>query len=237
MCVTGGLLKHDHSKWLRQCEQTFEETKAPGGLSHLAFYKKLAHEAGTGSTSPMAILTGDLSRSNVSLSAGNQSSDEESSTSSETVPKECENPADPDGSACSGRKSATKPKPEKIIMPTSAQFPGHENGSKQVTDSLLSFEVEDDEEDLSNREVLHSSTDPGLSLEEFIQYMNSKGRKGLYEEYNIIKSKPLDGTFECSRGRENQLKNRYTDVLCYDHSRVRLPPPQDTDETDYINAN
>lgn len=231
-------MKHDHSTWLRQCEETFEETKEPGGLSYLAFYKKLALEAGAGNTSPIAILTGDLSRSNVSLNAGNQSSDEESSTSSETVPKECKNAADADGSVCSGRKSATKPKPEKIIMPTSAQFPSHENGSKQVTRNLLSFEVDEEEEDLSNKEVLHSSSDPGLSLEEFIQYMNSKGRKGLYEEYNLIKSKPLDGTFESSRVRENQLKNRYTDVLCYDHSRVRLPPsPSDSEETDYINAN
>lgn len=235
--TAGGLLKHDHSKWLRQCEQTFEEVQGPGGLSHLAFYKKLALEAESGITSPIAMLTGDLSRSNVSLSAGNQSSDEESSTSSsETVPKECTNAADADSSVSSGRKSATKPKPEKIIMPTAAQLSSHENGSKQVTDDLLSFGV-DDEEDVTNREVLHSSSDPGLSLEEFIQYMNSKGRKGLYEEYNLIKSKPVDGTFECSRMRENQNKNRYTDVLCYDHSRVRLPIQQESEETDYINAN
>ena len=241
--LAGGLLKHDHSKWLRQCEQTFRETATTGGLSHLAFCKKLALESQSGMTSsPVAILTGDLSRSSISLSAGHQSSDEESSTSSETLPKECTNVAEAvDASSCSGKKSAPKPKPEKIIMPTPAQLADQQpNGSKQVTRDLLSFEVEEEEEeDLSARDVLHSSSDPGLSLEEFIQYMNAKGRKGLYEEYNMIKSKQLEGTFECARQRENQLKNRYTDVLCFDHSRVRLPSSSgdEAEQTDYINAN
>lgn len=231
-------MKHDHSKWLRQCEQTFRETKEESEGSQLEFYKKLTLEAGMGSSSPIAILTGKLSGSSVSLSADQQSSDDESSASSENVAKESVNSADAEGSAAAGRKPAVKPKPEKIIMPTSAQFPSHENGSKQ-TPVGPQFDVGGDEEDdpISDREVLHSSTDPGLSLEEFIQYMNTKGRKGLYEEYNMIKSKPADGTFEYSRLRENQLKNRYTDVLCYDHSRVRLPPDPDTEETDYINAN
>jgi tyrosine-protein phosphatase non-receptor type 9 len=225
---------------LKQCEQIFEETKDPGGLSHLAFYKKLALEAGTGSTtSPIAILTGDLSHSNVSLSVGNQSSDDESSTSSENVPKDSKTIVVV-GSATSGRKS-TKPKPEKIIMPTSIPVTSSENGSKQVTQMDVPPLPADDEDDVSHPEFLHSSADPGLSLEEFIQYMNAKGRKGLFEEYNQIKSKPVEGTFECSRQRENQLKNRYTDVLCFDHSRVRLPHQdmiaEEEDETDYINAN
>ena len=227
-------MKHDHSKWLRHCEQTFAETSASGGLSHLAFSKKLALESGVGSPTPITVLTGDLSRSSISLNAGHQSSDDESSTSSETVAKDCTNPPD---AACVVKRATVKPKPEKIIMPAPACFPGHENGSKPVSRELLSLDPRDEEEE-SEKGLLHSSSDPGLSLEEFIQYMNSKGRKGLYEEYNMIKSKPLEGAFEFARLRENQLKNRYTDVLCYDHSRVCLPlERQDSDETDYINAN
>ena len=35
----------------------------------------------------------------------------------------------------------------------------------------------------------------------------------------------------------NLLKNRYTDVLCYDHSRVVLSKEEDKDHTTYINGN
>ena len=37
----------------------------------------------------------------------------------------------------------------------------------------------------------------------------------------------------CFRAAENLPNNRYTDVLCFDHSRVRLT----TTANDYINAN
>lgn len=35
----------------------------------------------------------------------------------------------------------------------------------------------------------------------------------------------------------NLAKNRYTDVLCYDHSRVPLSLRDDDPASDYINAN
>jgi len=37
--------------------------------------------------------------------------------------------------------------------------------------------------------------------------------------------------------RNNLTKNRYTDVLCYDHSRVILSLEDDDPTSDYINAN
>jgi len=40
-----------------------------------------------------------------------------------------------------------------------------------------------------------------------------------------------------SRLRSNQSKNRYTDVLCYDHSRVCLSQIDGDATSDYINAN
>ena len=33
------------------------------------------------------------------------------------------------------------------------------------------------------------------------------------------------------------LQNRYTDVLCYDHTRVILSTDEVPESTDYINAN
>ena len=63
-----------------------------------------------------------------------------------------------------------------------------------------------------------------MSLREFIEHVRLKGRRGLYEEYAEIKSRPPSGTFHHARTLQNQVKNRYTDVLCYDHSRVLLDP-------------
>lgn len=37
--------------------------------------------------------------------------------------------------------------------------------------------------------------------------------------------------------KANQPKNRYTDVLCYDHSRVELSIIDNDPNSDYINAN
>jgi len=37
--------------------------------------------------------------------------------------------------------------------------------------------------------------------------------------------------------RANLTKNRYTDVLCYDHSRVVLAHEDGDEPSDYINAN
>lgn len=41
----------------------------------------------------------------------------------------------------------------------------------------------------------------------------------------------------CCRARPNLLKNRYTDVLCYDHTRVMLAESDKDPMSDYIHAN
>ena len=47
----------------------------------------------------------------------------------------------------------------------------------------------------------------------------------------------ISGTFNHARSFENSVKNRYSDVLCYDHSRVILNPENNESKSDYINAN
>ncbi|CAM1299267.1 Uncharacterised protein PB.3394, partial [Pycnogonum litorale] len=86
-------------------------------------------------------------------------------------------------------------------------------------------------------ESLHTDDCNGTTLQDFIVHVRTKGRKGLVAEYSEIKAKAPDGTFEASRIKSNATKNRYTDVLCYDHSRVQLCPINSDPNSDYVNAN
>lgn len=52
-----------------------------------------------------------------------------------------------------------------------------------------------------------------------------------------IRSRPPDGTFNVAKTKNNLPKNRYTDVLCYDHSRVILSEIDGDPDSDYIHAN
>ncbi|XP_076053155.1 protein tyrosine phosphatase Meg2 isoform X3 [Oratosquilla oratoria] len=89
----------------------------------------------------------------------------------------------------------------------------------------------------SDDDSLHYDDGGGFSLEEFVLHLRHKGRQGLYQDYSQIKTRPAEGTFDNSRQRCNQIKNRYTDVLCFDHSRVVLCTEDEDPQTDYINAN
>ncbi|XP_011175125.1 tyrosine-protein phosphatase non-receptor type 9 [Solenopsis invicta] len=90
----------------------------------------------------------------------------------------------------------------------------------------------------SDDDSLHG--DPGLqavTMEQFIADIHSRGRDGLIAEYAEIRQRPPDGSFNNAKLRSNQSKNRYTDVLCYDHSRVCLSQIDGDATSDYINAN
>jgi tyrosine-protein phosphatase non-receptor type 9 len=76
------------------------------------------------------------------------------------------------------------------------------------------------------------------NIEQIVDMVKKMGRKGLIKEYAEIRARQPDGTFDHAKLRSNLTKNRYTDVLCYDHSRVVLSNNDEDDPTnDYINAN
>ncbi|KAF8781645.1 Tyrosine-protein phosphatase non-receptor type 9 like protein [Argiope bruennichi] len=117
------------------------------------------------------------------------------------------------------------------LTPESAvtDFTEDEENEKPLSSSTVSLSIWEDS--------VHTENSGGMTLEKFIEYLRMKGRKGLYQEYAEIKNTPPDGTFETSKLKVNQCKNRYTDVLCYDHSRVKLPIIDHDPYSDYINAN
>ena len=84
--------------------------------------------------------------------------------------------------------------------------------------------------------------DDGKAIQQIVEMVKQLGKKGLMKEYAEIRARQPDGTFDHAKLRSNLTKNRYTDVLCYDHSRVVLSHDaengDDEDPTgDYINAN
>ena len=57
------------------------------------------------------------------------------------------------------------------------------------------------------------------------------------EECIVFYSFKLKLIFFTSRLKSNQSKNRYSDVLCYDHSRVKISCIDADPSSDYLNAN
>ncbi|KAM7009720.1 LOW QUALITY PROTEIN: tyrosine-protein phosphatase non-receptor type 9 [Tautogolabrus adspersus] len=95
-----------------------------------------------------------------------------------------------------------------------------------------------DEEDHCIEVSVHMPEQGGMTVRELVEHVKRKKKKGIYQEYEEIRKEPPAGTFDYSKKLSNQIKNRYSDVLCLDHSRVRLCQlSDDEDETsDYINA-
>lgn len=95
-----------------------------------------------------------------------------------------------------------------------------------------------DDEDHCMEVSVHMPEEGGMTVHDLVEHVKRKKKKGIYQEYEEIRKEPPAGTFDYSKKLANQLKNRYSDVLCLDHSRVRLCQLCDEeDETsDYINA-
>uniref|UniRef100_H0VKH5 Tyrosine-protein phosphatase non-receptor type 9 n=1 Tax=Cavia porcellus TaxID=10141 RepID=H0VKH5_CAVPO len=75
-----------------------------------------------------------------------------------------------------------------------------------------------------------------MTIHELVDYVNSRQKQGIYEEYeDICRQNPV-GTFHCSMSPENLEKNRYRDVPCLDQTRVKLTKRSGHTQTDYINA-
>ncbi|KAM6059379.1 tyrosine-protein phosphatase non-receptor type 9-like isoform 2-T2 [Theristicus caerulescens] len=84
---------------------------------------------------------------------------------------------------------------------------------------------------------VHVPGPKSVTLQELLDHVSHKQKRGIYEEYEDIRRRSPAGTFVCSLAPYNQEKNRYGDVPCLDQTRVKLARPYSRPElTDYINA-
>ncbi|XP_020715139.1 tyrosine-protein phosphatase non-receptor type 9 isoform X2 [Ceratitis capitata] len=111
---------------------------------------------------------------------------------------------------------------------------GSSNGSSGLSDLWSENPPSSASSGFSDDDSLAGQEGYPKTIEQIVQMVKELGRKGLVKEYAEIRNRAPEGTFVYARMRNNLTKNRYTDVLCYDHSRVVLSRD---DGEDYINAN
>lgn len=77
---------------------------------------------------------------------------------------------------------------------------------------------------------------PVGQLREYVEELRANDGEGYSREYESIEpGQPF--TWEASNADVNKTKNRYANVVAYDHSRVILQPFEEMPGSDYINAN
>ncbi|GAA56237.1 receptor-type tyrosine-protein phosphatase delta [Clonorchis sinensis] len=74
-------------------------------------------------------------------------------------------------------------------------------------------------------------------LPEHVAMLKMNSGLEMSEEYESIESGTEGLTWKYANMEENRPKNRYANVVAYDHSRVLLPTIADIPGSDYINAN
>lgn len=76
-----------------------------------------------------------------------------------------------------------------------------------------------------------------LTVMEFIEHMMKQQRRGINLQFFNLKTNTASGSFQSTRLPENVKKNRYTDVLCLEETRVKLSNLDGQTTSNYIHAN
>uniref|UniRef100_A0A8C7Z7W6 protein-tyrosine-phosphatase n=1 Tax=Oryzias sinensis TaxID=183150 RepID=A0A8C7Z7W6_9TELE len=77
-------------------------------------------------------------------------------------------------------------------------------------------------------------------LKDFVEHVaDLHSSQGFQREFEEVQECTVDMemTVDSANHPDNKVKNRYSNILAYDHSRVRLQAHKDGKTTDYINAN
>uniref|UniRef100_A0A8C5I0A3 protein-tyrosine-phosphatase n=1 Tax=Gouania willdenowi TaxID=441366 RepID=A0A8C5I0A3_GOUWI len=80
---------------------------------------------------------------------------------------------------------------------------------------------------------------PAIRVADLLQHINlmkTSDSYGFKEEYESF-FEGQSATWDVAKKEQNRTKNRYGNIIAYDHSRVILQPIEDDPSSDYINAN
>ncbi|XP_068607083.1 tyrosine-protein phosphatase non-receptor type 9 [Brachionichthys hirsutus] len=135
-----------------------------------------------------------------------------------------------------GGEEGVPPLPQKSLSRPCHQQPSSQ--SPALSSTWGPDDDDDDDDDHYMETSIHMPEQGGMTVHELVEHVKKRRRRGIYQEYEEIRKEPPAGTFDYSKKLSNQLKNRYSDVLCLDHSRVRLCQLSDDEDetTDYMNA-
>ncbi|XP_031573109.1 receptor-type tyrosine-protein phosphatase delta-like [Actinia tenebrosa] len=92
---------------------------------------------------------------------------------------------------------------------------------------------------LDNLDDINRRRQP-IPVEDFpnhVRRMHIDGDIGFSEEYELVQPNDEEFTWHHSLHSANKYKNRYANIVAYDHSRVILTPIEGVAGSDYINAN
>uniref|UniRef100_A0AAX7TSD0 protein-tyrosine-phosphatase n=1 Tax=Astatotilapia calliptera TaxID=8154 RepID=A0AAX7TSD0_ASTCA len=142
---------------------------------------------------------------------------------------------------CVGRKLAKK---RKETLSSRQEMTLMVNNSQHTTmvDTHVSLVQSHYKQRDSEREALPYQTGqlhPAIRVADLLQHITQMkcaegyGFKEEYESFFEGQSAPWDS----AKKDENRMKNRYGNIIAYDHSRVRLQPQDGGGGSDYINAN
>lgn len=79
-----------------------------------------------------------------------------------------------------------------------------------------------------------------INLDEFhakVEKMKKDSNLLFCEEFQLLRASSPSKSHLAAELQANRTKNRYTNILAFDHSRVKLLPLDDEEGSDYINAN
>ncbi|EQB78109.1 protein tyrosine phosphatase, non-receptor type 9-like protein [Camelus ferus] len=112
------------------------------------------------------------------------------------------------------------------------QFLPQMNGHPDPFDEIILFSLPP----ALDWDSVHVPGPHAMTIQELMDYVSTRQKRGIYEEYEDIRRENPVGTFHCSMSPGNLEKNRYGDVPCLDQTRVKLTKRSGHTQTDYINA-